>query len=113
MPNKFGEQVVVVEPNINDVKYSRAIKRILNDNIVSNVIVTFFDSADSNICGEIKSTKIKAGKKEEYERVLIINENSSYDSVTAALNWVASSKTNKKNNSLVKSNSSIKFRSAY
>lgn len=113
MPNKFKECIIIVEPTINDVDYSRALRRILSEKIVSDVIVTFLDSTDSKICGEIKSFDVNANQSRRGKKVLILNENSSHDSVTAALNWVANSKESIEHKTLVENNSSIKLRSAY
>ncbi len=83
--------VIIVEPKANNINYSKAYRKILNEQIVNEIVVAFFDSDQSKVCGEIKSVSIK-GKKPK--RILVLNENSSYDSVTNALNWVVESKNN-------------------
>ena len=106
---KKTNRVIIVESKINDVNYFKAFKKILNEQIVNDIVVTFFDSDKSKICGKI----IELEKNNKRQRILFINENSSYDSIVSTLNWVADSGSNINHRDLINNSNQISFRAAY
>lgn len=107
---KNEKVVIIVEPKVDNMNYYKAFKKILNDKLVNDIVVAFYDSDKSKICAEIKS--VEMGNKEP-KRILILNENSSYDSVSAALNWVVKSRADDKQRKLVEGPRPISLQAAY
>lgn len=98
--------IVTVEGNVGNLSYYRALRRIRRSRFIADDVVTaFFGKEEANVCAVIRVIKNK--------RVLVINENTSIESVSSALNTIISKERNKDFIDAIESGRNISLQSAY
>lgn len=87
---KTNEFIVYVDGSLYEPSYSKAIKRILKDDMADEVLVSFYGEDNSDVVVELKTLSVN----NKDARVLILNENSSVVSRKSALKTLFKIKDN-------------------
>lgn len=85
-----NEFVVYVDGSLYEPSYSKAIKRILKNDMADEVLVSFYGMDNFDILAELKTLPVN----DKDARVLILNENSSVASRKSALKTLIKIKDN-------------------
>ena len=103
--NKAAVYVVPVEGNVGKLSYARALRRIRRARFVDDVVTAFFKREEASICAVITII--------ENKRVLVLNDNTSLESVSSALNTIISNEKDEKFVEAMNSGKNISLQSAY